>query len=82
LKAILTKLISAQPRDWDDHLPFATMAYRSSVHSSTGYTPNRLMLGREVYTPLDMCLGLPPGEPEPFECTTQYAEWLRDTIRS
>jgi hypothetical protein len=40
------------------------------------------MLGREIYTPLDMCLGLPPGEPEPFKCTTQYAEWLRDTIRT
>jgi hypothetical protein len=40
------------------------------------------MLGREVYTPLDMCLDLPPGEPEPFKCMTQYAEWLRDTIRS
>jgi hypothetical protein len=81
LKSILTKLISVQPRDWDEHLPFATMAYRSSVHTSTGFTPNKLMLGREVYTPLDLCVGPPPGEKEGFTCTTQFAEWLRDTMR-
>lgn len=33
---------------WDVFLPQVLMAYRSSVHSSTGQTPNAMMLGREI----------------------------------
>ena len=34
--------------DWDLQLQPRMMAYRSSVHESTGETPNMLMLGREI----------------------------------
>lgn len=37
---------------WDVFLPQVLMAYRSSVHSSTGQTPNAMMLGREITIPL------------------------------
>ena len=37
------------------------MAYRSSVHESTGYTPNMLMPGIEVSTPLGIMVALPFG---------------------
>ena len=36
--------------DWDDLLPVVMMAYRSSVHKSTGY---RLMFGEECTLPMD-----------------------------
>ncbi|KAK6168841.1 hypothetical protein SNE40_020013 [Patella caerulea] len=35
-------------RHWDEYLAQVMMAYRSSVHSSTGCTPNMLMLGRNI----------------------------------
>ena len=40
--------------DWDLHIPILTAAYRSTVHTSTGFSPNFLMLGRETTTPVDI----------------------------
>ena len=54
LKTILSKIIAVHNDDWDVHLPYAMMAYRSSVHDSTGETPNMLMFGRETELPIDI----------------------------
>ena len=45
------------------------MAYRSSLHETTGFTPNALMLGREVCTPLDLM----------FEMTSQIKQMSQNT---
>ena len=44
---------SKNQRDWDLHLPYVNMAYRSSVQSSIGYTPNEVFLGRNIALPVD-----------------------------
>ena len=64
--------------DWDDLLPTVMMAYRSSVHESTGFSPYRLIFGEECTLPMDV--GLPrlePGLPDPI--TSPYVLWLRST---
>ena len=43
--------IDKSPTSWDKHLGPLAGALRSSVNRQTGYTPNRLMLGREVHIP-------------------------------
>ena len=50
--------------EWDLYLPQISAAMRSSINRSTGFTPNRLMLGREVVTPLELVHtgGLPHQE--------------------
>lgn len=45
--------------NWDTLIPYVMMAYRSSIHETTGCTPNRLMLGREVSTPVDLMYQVP-----------------------
>ena len=45
-------------RDWDYHLPWLVGALHSTEHRQTGFTPNKMMLGREVLKPLDILLGL------------------------
>ena len=54
--------MSENQKDWDQRLPFALAAYRASVHSSTGFTPNKIFLGRENRMPVDLAMGLPPSE--------------------
>ena len=68
LNSVLGKVVSENQRDWDQRLPFALAAYRASVHSSTGFTPNRVFLGRENRMPIDLAMGLPPDESS--DCTT------------
>ncbi|CAG2228492.1 unnamed protein product [Mytilus edulis] len=44
---------------WDEYLPQVLLAYRSSVHSTTGFTPNFLTFGREVTLPLQAVIPMP-----------------------
>ena len=37
--------------EWDELIDTIMMAYRSTPHSSTGFTPNMVMLGREIRLP-------------------------------
>ena len=65
--------------DWDDLLPAVMMAYRSSVHESTGFNPYRLMFGEECTLPMD--IGLPKEQMDtPDSITSLYAIWVRDAL--
>ena len=55
---MISAYVSKHQRDWDENLNLLTAAYRSTVHDTTGLSPNYLMLGREVKTPLEVNLGL------------------------
>ena len=57
LEATLSKFVNLNQKDWDQQLPLLMMACRSSVHESTGFTPNEMMLGRAVLLPLDLVIG-------------------------
>lgn len=49
--------VDQNQKNWDEHLPLLTSVYHSSQHAVTGFTPNRLMLGREVHQPQDIWSG-------------------------
>ena len=68
---MMSAYVSKHQRDWDTNLNLLTAAYRSSVHETTGFSPNYLMFGREVKTPLEVNLGL-RANPSPHTCE-EYA---------
>ena len=80
LATMLTAYVSTNQRDWDDQLPYVMMAYRSAEHETTGMSPNMLMFGREVSTPLDLMFELLQlSKPIP---NNQWVWELRDKIES
>lgn len=65
-------------RDWDRHIPFVRMAYRSAVQNSTICTPPLLMLAREIRTPAEVAFGQPPDAVDPPG--PDYARKLQDRL--
>lgn len=57
--------------EWDEYVPHILAAYRSSKHASLKVTPNYLMFGRELRTPVTLLL--PPPTERPIT-----DEWVQD----
>ena len=72
LQNMLAKCINEEQSNWSQQLPYATMAYRSSVHESTGYTPQFPFFGQELSLLLD-CM-----YPNPKKATTDIHEFLHN----
>lgn len=56
LLSMLSLFVDANELNWENLLSYVTMAYRSSVHASTGYTPYKVLFGREIVLPVDVML--------------------------
>ena len=81
LNSLLGKVVETNQRDWDQWLPSVLSAYHASPHESSGYTPNFLMLGREVRVPLDLAFGEPLMEEGLGPVYDEYVEERRVGMR-
>uniref|UniRef100_A0A8C2FEK8 Integrase catalytic domain-containing protein n=1 Tax=Cyprinus carpio TaxID=7962 RepID=A0A8C2FEK8_CYPCA len=61
LKDQLAKYICESGGEWDKYLPQVELAYNSSIHSSTGFSPFFLAHGREPRLPADILLNYSPA---------------------
>lgn len=80
LEDILSKYVSQNQKDWDEQLPWALMAYRSSEHDTTKFSPCMLMLGREIELPVDLIYG-PHPQSEEFPDETQAVFAYSDNMQ-
>ena len=71
LQNMSKKSVNEEQSNWSQQLPYVMMAFRSSVHESTGCTPQFLVFGIELSLPLD-CMYSNPQENE----TTDIHELL------
>ena len=63
LQSMLAKCINEKQSNWSQQLPYVMMAYRTSVHESTGYTPHFLVYGQEVCLSIDFMYPSPIDQP-------------------
>lgn len=81
LNSMLGKVISQNQRDWDEKLQHVMAAYRAAKHESTGFSPNRLIFGRENAAPLDLVLGETFADQEHYHSYDDYVAEIQDRIR-
>ena len=55
------------------------LAYRSSEHESTGFSPNQMMLGREAEMPVDLMYG---PSPENRQGERQYVIDMKEHLEN
>jgi transposase InsO family protein len=72
LNSMLGKVVSDSHRNWDECVPQVLAAYRASPHASTGFSPNRLFLGRETNMPLDLVMSLPAEDSPSARSTDEF----------
>ena len=84
IDSMLKQFVCKDQTDWDKYLSLCCLAYNSTIHSSTGYSPNYLMFGRDFQLPLNLVLPTPdpkphaePEEPEPID---HFVKRLGETI--
>ena len=56
LKDMISKYVNTAQDNWDTLLPLLTFAYNTAQHSATGFTPYKLLFGRDATTISDATL--------------------------
>ena len=65
--------------EWDMYLPFAQMAYNSTVHDTTRETPNKIVFGEQLRMPIDV---MTPTATEKIPKTqSEYVRELEEDMR-
>lgn len=70
--------VSKTPGDWDESIPQIASALRLCVNRSTGFTPNMLMLGREIAHPVDLVYPLTLTRHSDKDLDQYLAELIRN----
>ncbi|XP_056017317.1 uncharacterized protein LOC130053777 [Ostrea edulis] len=65
-------------RQWDRHLQLIDDAIRATVNRQTGFTANKMMLGREILQPVDIMMGV--GEKQETKVPADYVEELEEVL--
>ena len=80
VKAMLSKMVKENQRDWDSKLPKALFAYRTSIHESTGFTPYHMNFGCTPILPIDVLLGRFPEDQA--ASYLQFVQYTHSQLRS
>ena len=77
IETMLRQCVSDHQRDWDEMLPYCCAAYRNAMHSTTKFSPNELMLGRNLPMPAHVQSPLPEKWQNLQEYNSQLIEKMQ-----
>ena len=77
LLAMLATAVQERLFKWEEYLRRLCMAYNTSIHPTTGYTPFYLMFGRQARMPIDIMYGTPTPQ---VLSHAEYAERLHQDL--
>ena len=81
IMSICSKLTDKENyQNWDEKLPISVAAYNATEHDTTGKTPNRLMMGREVSHNFDKMLPK-SQDPDKLETWDDYVQAVDEDTR-
>ena len=66
------------PLTWERRVHLLTIAYRSTPHESTGFSPNFMVFGKEMNMPVDVMTGHPNSLSD--QDKLEYVQGLRDRL--
>ena len=78
LLQLIRCFLKGNQKYWDEHLQQLAGAIRSTVNRSTGFTPNMMMLGREVMLPVDLMIAT---QESTSEYPAEYVKQLQFILR-
>ena len=83
LVRMIKAYLKGEQEDWDLNLGCLAAAFRATPSSSSGFTPNMLMLGREVRIPAKLRSGRAcDSEGQSVNSYGEYVSWLRDRMQA
>jgi len=82
IKYYIKKYIEKNHKQWDLHLNEMLFVIRTTKNSSTGYTPARMIFGKELSAPEDLVLIKPDYNLQDPLNYTEYAEQIRTRIQN
>ena len=77
---MLAMFVSREHDNWEDLLPFMMLAYKTTVYTSTGFTPHRLVFGEECSLPGNLVHRELCPDPPPPRDLGDYASWVRQAL--
>ena len=80
LLGLLGTLEEEKKENWRSYVAPLVHAYNCTRNESTGMSPYLLMFGREPRLPIDLKLGISPGEDNPVSYQ-RYAQKLKDRLQ-
>lgn len=82
IRSQLVRCLQSFPGEWDDLLPQLELAYNSSTHSSTGYSPFYLAHGREPRLPAKVMFGPYDTSLDDSENMSSYAAKVEKNMKA